>query len=372
MTVVPESEFRAKLQGMTQRLLAKLPRPVALFSVQDVPRNLRTTGWYTDPTQFDSDGSELLVQNQNFKLRSASVLAEVSVDEMRSASVRSIVFVTDYMGSGGEVERYFDFFWRNKTIRSWHSLGLIKFHLVAYGISRRAHARVSMHKYIRLAEFEEAGLDFESAPWSRAELDGVREVCRKYAANPSRALGWLGSEGLVIFGHTVPNNLPHILYQSSPPAGSHNWISFVPESRQLGLDLEEIALQIGQRPATDAALLIEKVKARSPRLSAMPTRLADRLALTSLSATHEYPLILLLVAIRNGITSELDLMSVCNMRRARLAEVRGIAERVGYLSDTGSITTLGRLFLFRHSRAVKRISTPPPQPTDPYYPRQLR
>jgi len=360
------------MQGLTSTLVSKLPGPTALYAVQDVPRELRRSGWFTDATQFRPQGSELIVQNINHKLVGGAVLNEPSVEQLKASRVRSIVFVADYMGSGGEFERYFEFFWRNKTLRSWHSLGLIRFHLIVYGISRRARARLARDTRVTLDAFQEAGLDLEAAPWSPSELNRVRQVCVAYAADRKRALGWMGSEGLVIFGHTLPNNLPHVLYQRVPPRHLKTWIPLVPADRQLGLDVGEAVLQSGQRPVTDAATSIDKVAGRAGGVRVRLVGFSDRLALVSLASTYEYPLILLLAALRAGIRDDVDLMTVCNMQHSRLIVIESIAKRIGYVSDRGSVTRLGRLFLFRHARKVKRISKVKSVPDSPYYPQQLR
>jgi hypothetical protein len=68
-----------------------------------------------------------------------------SPDQIRSRKVRSIVIVTDFIGSGTRVTTFLDRFWRVTSVRAWWSRGWVKFGVVACAGTRAGIAAVELH-----------------------------------------------------------------------------------------------------------------------------------------------------------------------------------------------------------------------------------
>jgi hypothetical protein len=121
-----------------------------------------------------------------------------SIDDMRNVRTRSILLVEDYCGSGDRVQGYVDHWMRNKTIRSWHSYGFIRFHVASYAMSSRALKKLKRNSKIESVRFSTMAADFSSAKWTPEEAAGIRDICRKYSEMSNMALGYKESEALLV------------------------------------------------------------------------------------------------------------------------------------------------------------------------------
>jgi len=182
---------------------------------------------------FSDAGSALVCSNIIAEvvktLDSPDVLGPVVVESLRATRVRTVLFVSDYLGSGQEAMRYLRAWWREPTVKSWYSGFAFRAELVTYGLATRAGRRLAKAPPLLRPDIHwiESGLDFESAAWTVDEHQKILALCRQYAAHPSEALGRSKSRGLFAMGHTLPNNLPAILRQDTGP-GAGGWRPFVP------------------------------------------------------------------------------------------------------------------------------------------------
>src|SRR6188768_1638774 len=67
--------------------------------------------------------------------RSGWVSPSMDLEGLRQRRCRSIVVVTDYMGTGTQVTDFVGSLTRNRTIRSWQSFGWVKLYVVAFASS---------------------------------------------------------------------------------------------------------------------------------------------------------------------------------------------------------------------------------------------
>lgn len=134
-----------------------------------------------------------------------------SLRNMREAKCRSIFFIDDLVGSGNRLKRFLDAFEQHKTIKSWYSYGLIQYYVLAYSITEIGGKNI-LHR-VRSPEpkYVMKCPTFDSAPWTEQQKAEIEDICRRYAPKKHMELGYEATKGLLVFGHSVPNNIPSIL-----------------------------------------------------------------------------------------------------------------------------------------------------------------
>jgi hypothetical protein len=368
LRIVSEAEFRAALTRMlTETLEEKVnDGPVALYSV----RPPRASASYIEPhpnRPYEPDaGSELIVANiiseltKTFSERAPLIAASPTLEELRASRFRHVIFVDDYSGTGSSILSYLNLWLRNRTIRSWRSFGLIKFHLAMYALSPRAKQALHRHKLLDSEpKWVEFGLDFDSMPWTDDERKLIRQICTKYAANSNMALGFRRSEGTLVMGHTLPNNLPLILRYGRRWDG-HPWAGFFPPGyRRLSPDQQ---LRFGGY--------------RPPRLSleAMAVSVGDRKLARGRIADvpHAQPLLLALAALRRGIRNPNRLARDLALSSFEIERVVRAAKELGLVDDHLHLTDRGHDELRQATTRPRRVGLELRGNDEPYYPASLR
>jgi hypothetical protein len=212
--------------------------------------------------------------------------------------VRTLLLVDDYSGSGDQLIKYVDAWTNHPTIKSWHSYGLVRVHVLLLAASKGALRRLREHRFVTDVRYLEQGGNFDSVAWTSQERAAVEDLCLRYAHKPAYALGYHEARGLLVLHHTVPNNLPNILWQTKCPK-VRDWIplfadrTMTPQQQvelddyRLETDPRRIAAIIGQErlgealdtqpnPTVRILLLILGAVERGHR---DPTMLADLLGL---------------------------------------------------------------------------------------------
>jgi hypothetical protein len=250
--VVSSSTFERELTDYikVQLELDEIRRPAVLLSVKrvghhdvmfeplDKARSRRTRDAVLTPTisNEESDaGSEFRVQNLLRNIRNRFPGHDVldgaaSVDFLRDRRIRSLVYVTDYAGSGAEAVKYAAAWVRNRHIRSWRSFRYTRIHLIMFAASPAAMSAVRQCGFVDDVWPVHYAADFASAEWSEDERKNVIDLCERYAGRSAGSLGYSGSAGLFVMQHTVPNNLPRILWQIRGPRAKTGtaWSSLFP------------------------------------------------------------------------------------------------------------------------------------------------
>ncbi|MFD0357053.1 hypothetical protein ACFVHW_25430 [Streptomyces sp. NPDC127110] len=258
-----ETTFR---QGLLEHLGSVLAgeaskeKPAVLFSVRSCKP---TETMFVDEVSplvsgGDGGGSELIAQNiirdaQGRLDKSVVPRNAMTIDLLRECRARSLVFVSDYAGSGTESLGYARAWLRNSTIRSWRSLKLVRLHLVLFAATTVGLRRIRASGLYDEVSVLYPGMDLSSAQWDTDELSRIRKLCADYARRPEDGAGWSGSEGLLVFEHTVPNNLPSILRQTRGRTRRRDgkWAPFF-EHRTVQLELMRAI--VGYRPERTAGL----------------------------------------------------------------------------------------------------------------------
>ena len=202
--------------------------PEPLFQQSEV-RPRRAFGVGPDPIQPDASqpgdvGSEGLVAQLVSELcreMPDKFASHPGPDELREKikPIKSLILVTDLIGSGQRAERYLDAAWRVFSFKSWwsgRSSNGLSFDIVAYAATVAGKARISAHRLspcIRLVT-ECPTID---TVFSKEQAQVIKRICHQYYpfAKKSGFLGYQDTGALIAFAHGVPNNSPGILHKRS-------------------------------------------------------------------------------------------------------------------------------------------------------------
>lgn len=386
LQIISETTFRASLGQFLVDRVASLPRPVVFFPIRELPGSAKNKGADPQPAVVPSSGfglappAEPLPLSANYAAHPGSegavgnVLRDVlrdhrarlglveasSLAELRSRKPRTVVLVDDYCGSGSRANGYVEAWAQHRTIRSWHSLGLIRFHVFALAVSEQALTRLSKNKWIEQVHALQPAADFLTVPWLPDERRDIEVLCRRYGRNEQMALGFGNARGLLLFQHTVPNTLPMVLWQNEGPHKA----PFAPMFR-------------GRRMTPSQQLVLADyslpVSASDIARSLRQTRLADALDRQP-GFTARFVLLALGAAAR-GVRGTFRLSQVFSLPVASVEAIIQACQQLGLLDSDGRLTEPG----WRELRRARRRSKEPTGPDlslhgrgEPYYPYRLR
>lgn len=408
LRVLSETTFRSTLTGHLDDLLERLPRPVAMYPVRELPAGSKdvtysyeraaesgagispgregiTQDRYTtsaDVTELSSSnayagephplshphaglpGSEgavghIIRQTIGSRPDESIASSPTHLEDLRRTKVRTFVLVDDYSGTGNRVADYLEAWVKHPSIRSWFSYGLIKFHVVLYAVSAPALKRLERCQWVEQVHFVEYASEFTTAQWSPGESNEIRELCEKYSTDKRFSLGYLKSEGLWAMQHTVPNNLPMILWQNRNKR-IKSWQPFFRDRIMSPEQQQELGdYRLDTRAEEIAAAL------RQPRLA---RALADQPG----AATRL--LLLVLAATARGIRDTRRLSLLLSTTLASAKATLQACHQLGLVDPSGHLTADGRRELAR-ARSRNLLTAPTKDligSEKPYYPWQLR
>lgn len=201
---------------------------VAIYSVRKLENDL----WAQDVIASrpgNSQGSEDLVYSliANFT-RDASVKGfdHPGVDVLRSQKIHDIIFVDDSIGSGERVSQFAKSFLKNKTIRSWWSLGLIKIHVVSFSRMKVGEQRIvaelpgsdhSCRVYPKRQKIFFYSAKVFNADWLESRWGKQHKRAMEFCKSEERlsifvVLGIGNVMANMVFYHSVPDNIPGIFW----------------------------------------------------------------------------------------------------------------------------------------------------------------
>lgn len=286
---------------------------------------------------------------------SSWLAADCSLEDLRSRKCRSIVFVSDYAGSGTQIAEFARTFTRNSTIRSWRSGGYLKLHAVVYVASPVA---------LNLLTGPKAPLDslyavrasptFADRPWGREERLAIEQLCIRKADRHSDALGYKESRGLLATEAGAPNNLPRILRQLGP-----SWRPFF-EGRTVP---PELALELGDyAPKLTNAGLADLTQ---------QARLASALELRRMRPASA-DLLRMLALLQRSRRRPYDLAAATSMPVSRVLELLQSLRELQLIDDGDRLTARGMTELRSSKRIPRQVSFVTSPPGEEYYPRSMR
>jgi len=279
------------------------------------------------------------------------------LETLHARRCRLVVLVTDYIGSGLQVNRFAATFTRNARLRSWRSFRWLRVVVVAYAASSAARVAVESGRNLDELFVHIPATSFDDAAWTVEERDAIEALCQRHTPRRQRnqALGHGNSAGL-FFTHTaVPNNLPFILRRRT--AG---WEPFL-EDRTVPSGL---AAELGhyQAPSRDLANVVR---------AANQTRLGRAIDSGRLRTPTD-KLVAVLALIAHGAQTPAALTHRLALPDDETAAMLDFLQDVGFITEELTITPRGRIEL-RHARRLERVATAHLNGRlDPYYPRTLR
>ncbi len=278
-----------------------------------------------------------------------------SLEEMRRHRCRSLVVVTDYMGTGNQILEFVRALGRNPTIRSWLSFKWVQIHVVAFAASPEAIRRVRKDKDISSASTVEAAPTFETASWQPDVREAIVELCRlKCGLDPRWALGFRESGGLFVTERGAPNNLRAILWQD--PRG---WIPLF-KGRAVPTEFaRQVADYRSLEPLPELAERLGQFRlGRNQRLDFM--RKASRSLLKAL------------ILLRDGHRDIATLAAELGVDVGDAEQLVRCMEQMGWVDSAGTITALGRGEIAANRRGLRRTTAGLTGSDDPYYSQSVR
>lgn len=225
LDLVGQDRLRTGLIQAVKRVTAVVKGPVALVPVREMPwgQSYYKGDKNAKPQLLLSNsfpGSEAIIANLAGSLRRGEgphgdFVAAPSLRNMRDAKCRTVIFLEDFSGSGDRIVRFHKSFLQHKTIRSWISYKLIKIHIVAFAMTIRAEDRLKQKFGEGCVHYHQICPTFSTRNWTISERSGIEGICRKYHGNGTQVgpYGFQDSRAIMAFSHSVPNNIPPILWQ---------------------------------------------------------------------------------------------------------------------------------------------------------------
>lgn len=174
-------------------------------------------------------GSEDLVYSLISNLTRSSngkLLDHPSLDALKDRKVRNFVLIDDSIGSGDRVSGFINAMQAHPTFLSWWSFGWVKLHIISFARPREAEKRViakirgSDHGKRKFRKPDKITFGSEvvyevgwyEARWGESHAE-IINLCRAQTKIPTkRRLGYGDVMANIVFYHSVPNNIPGVLW----------------------------------------------------------------------------------------------------------------------------------------------------------------
>jgi hypothetical protein len=287
--------------------------------------------------------------------RSPWIAPNATIDQLRKRRCRSILVVTDYIGTGNQILALVEAIARHPTIRSWRSLHLIDIGVLAYAASAEAISRLESNRAINKVWSIEAAPTFETSAWTPLVEDSVVELClRRCGTRDQWALGYKGSCGLFATERRGPNNLPALFWQTS--AG---WQPLFPNRTVPAAFADELG---DYRRSETLAELADRIG---------QLRLGRNERVDQFRASNR-ALLQVLVLVAEQTRPAAALAAELGWKVACAESVLASLEKLGLIDAVGKITGAGRQEIDAQKRARRRTTANLEGSEAPYYPLSLK
>lgn len=203
------------------RLPLKMYKEVKIFKGRGLPKRLRAEGAAlqsvesprNDQQDIGSEGIVASVLSQLCRQYKKRFVLHPSANEIRKRRVTHFVIVSDFIGSGKRALRMLESLWQIRSVKSWHSGGLIKFSILSYSGTpagvRKVHAHKSNPRIKMVCKCPTLGNSFHGD-----ERKAIKDICINRSPDSKEPLGYKDTGALIAFGHSCPNNVPAIFYKA--------------------------------------------------------------------------------------------------------------------------------------------------------------
>lgn len=362
------------LRVLLDSLPGKVSAPIALVPVRELARGQAYFGHDRNAAPKllltgslpGSEGAVATLLNTIRRLEenAGPFTAAPSLKNLRASRAKSIVFVDDYSGSGDRIYKFKHGFHKHSTLRSWTSMKLFNYEVAVYAATALAADRLRKTFGPDRVHIYRVAPTFASRNWSKAQRELIEGLCAryKYGALETPAGGHAGSQGLLAFSHTAPNNLPPILWQKFGPA--HDGAPWRPFflGKAVPPDLQPLFAPRTEKEETAAALL------------QIPRRRSHESLQSQFAPVVWRKLLLVLLAIARNPRTDLRIGELTSLALADVLATLAQARRCGLVSTTSyHLTDAGRAEL----RHAERLLLPGEGMgllgrDEPYYPSSLR
>lgn len=359
-------DIRWGLTNGIEELLASgsIEFPVLLLANRDVGE-MRLPDGFHEHTVFETfqpygpllglPGSEGLVSTvvrdaiKKWPTQLLEAASAESLDSLRNRRLRTIVVVTDYVGSGKQVRDFVATLRRSRRLRSWRSFGWLKVVVLTYAAAEGVDVALQPASFIDRVHVVERANTFASAGWSKEDKTAIEALCLDYGGGRADALGYLGSRGLFASALTIPNNLPYVLRRLG-----QGWKPLF-EGRQVPNDLVSVG---GYAPPS--------IGIREVLVGLHQERAARRLRWTDDSPMSQA--LVILSALRRGPRNVLALSVSTGLSIRSVSKRLTTLTRLGFVDAERHITVRGVEELNAAKRAPRRLTAGTRGDPTPYYP----
>lgn len=207
---------------------------IAIYSVRKFDEIENESLWLENgkihPRPAQTQGSEDFISSiisSATRQHKKCFLDHPSIEDIRFNKVRNIILIDDSIGSGSRVGKFIKLLTKNKTFLSWWSRGYLTIHVLSYArtiqsekiILKYAPGSNCVTRKIKLS----SKLVFESdvvydvnklhTRWGKTS-DAILSLCSSIKGIRWRK-GFGDVMGNILFYHSVPNNIPGLLYVPS-------------------------------------------------------------------------------------------------------------------------------------------------------------
>jgi|SRR5690625_1245774 len=237
---------RDEFSNWLRRVIGELPDSeiYALYSVRKLDNN-QTFFCKKDGEPVlrpgTSQGSEDLVYSLVSNLVRSSngrFLDHPSLANLKDQQIRNFVLIDDSIGSGDRISEFINAMLAHPTFLSWWSFGWVRLRIVSFARPRDSEKRIiakirgSDHGKRKFRKSDKIiftsqivyGIDWYEARWGK-EYAQIIDVCKsKTKIKKKFRLGYGDVMANLVFHHSVPNNLPGILWYKNA-----KWHGLMPE-----------------------------------------------------------------------------------------------------------------------------------------------
>jgi hypothetical protein len=201
LTLVSHTEFERNLLAKIEGIASGIEGTVGFFSVRELEKEKPDERCIEKPLPFYSQaiasedgqsvnalsssadqGSEAKVAHiirQLCKSNPQKYLNHPTIESLRRSKSDAMIFVDDFIGSGGRVRDFLDGFWLEPTIVSWLSGKQISFHVIAYSGTEFGISSVEKHKSKPQVHVFRDAPSFDTFSWDKERKKPDQEVVPK-------------------------------------------------------------------------------------------------------------------------------------------------------------------------------------------------